>query len=142
MHSEKELYEFSIGADFFKQYESSLVNEGELKALVEVKKNTDSFDVRLSLNGFVVVSCDRCLGDLKYPVNSVNDICVKFGPRNEETELYTMVDLKEGMLDADTLIYDYAVLSVPIHPTHAEGECNEAMVKKLKEYMISEEPEQ
>jgi uncharacterized metal-binding protein YceD (DUF177 family) len=90
----------------------------------------------LSMNGYVVVPCDRCLGDLKCPVAVEKDVKVTFGSCSEEQEQSIVVDEVEGQLDLDPLIYDYSVLSVPLHAAHEEGACDAGMIENLNKYLV------
>lgn len=138
IHAEKEMCRYSIDSEFFSTREHSLINAGEVDVCAEVKKNAgeDGFTMHLSMNGYVVVPCDRCLGDLKCPVAVEKDVKVTFGSCSEEQEQSIVVDEVEGQLDLDPLIYDYSVLSVPLHAAHEEGACDAGMIENLNKYLV------
>ena len=134
----KETCRYSIDSDFFRQQEHSLISRGELDVCAEVKKNAgeESFTLRLVMNGYVIVPCDRCLADLKCPIVVEKDVKVNFGAHNEDNGQGVLVDQEVGQLDLDPLIYDYTVLSVPLHPAHPEGDCDKEMIEKLNKYLV------
>lgn len=121
------------------QLEHSLAKGGDLDVCVEVCKSTidDLFNVRISMDGCIITECDRCLHDLKIPVRSENEIKVKFSDHDEDTEEFVLVNSREGMLDIGTLIYELAVLSLPIHPVHEQGECDADMISRLNGILVS-----
>jgi len=48
------------------------------------------------------------------------------------------VDPQEQQLDLESLIYDYAVTELPLHPVHENGKCNPDMMEKLGVYLVKE----
>jgi len=134
----KETCRYSIDSDFFRQHEHSLISEGEIDVCAEVTKNAgeDGYTLHLVMNGYVIVPCDRCLADLRCPIVVENNVKVNFGTRSEDSEQGVLVDEEVGQLDLDPLIYDYTVLSIPLHPVHADDACDEGMIEKLNKYLV------
>lgn len=131
----KEMYRYSIHSDFFAQAERPLIKGGELDVSAEVRRGASDglFYVKIGINGYVIIECDRCLGDLECPISSENEVKVKFSTHDEDTGDFVFVG-REGKLDIGTLIYEFAVLSLPIHPVHEEGQCDADMLERLKGY--------
>ena len=141
IQSEKATYRFTYESDFFEHKDNSLVSGGKLDVLLDVVENKaeNVFNVHLSIDGYVVTQCDRCLAELKCPVHTQPDVQVKFGDENDDDEDIVIVNEREGMLEVDNLVYDYAVLSIPIHSIHPEGECDEAMMQRLNQFLVDQE---
>ena len=88
--------------------------------------------------GDVIVVCDRCLEELRLPVETRFRLSVKFGQEPAESS-----DAEEGEreivwlpesdadLDLGQIVYDYVCLSLPVQRVHPEGECNPEAVKYL-----------
>ena len=139
MRSEKETYKYTINSDFSTPQSHSLAKGGNLDVCVDVCKSTidDSFNVQISMIGCIITECDRCLSDLKIPVRSENNVKVKFSDHDEDTEELVLVNRREGLLDIGTLIYEFAILSLPIHPVHEKGECDADMITRLNGILVS-----
>ena len=139
MRSEKETYKYSINSDFFTQLGHSLAKGGDLNVCVDVCKSTIDglFNVRISMEGYIITECDRCLRDLKISVRNENEVKVKFSDHDEDTEEFVLVNGREGLLDIGTLIYEFAVLSLPIHPVHEDGGCDADMISHLNGILVS-----
>lgn len=138
IYSGKESYNYHVDSEFFSGREHSLIDKGDLDVCAETVRDadTDGFLVHLSMKGNVVVPCDLCLGDLCCPVDVENDIKVKLGKDGDDNGEFLLADAETGTLDLDQLVYDYTVLAIPLHPKHAEGDCDETMIKKLDEYLV------
>jgi uncharacterized metal-binding protein YceD (DUF177 family) len=129
---------YVIDDRFFEAIGKSLVQKGSLNAVVDVapEKNGE-FNVHIAIDGAVIIPCDRCLDDMEFPIACENDVQVKLGFDAGETDTHIIVDESEGLFDVAPLIYDYIVLSIPIHHVHAEGQCNAAMTEQLKNYLVN-----
>ena len=91
------------------------------------------FDMEINVEGFVIVTCDRCLDDMEQSIKSDNRFIVKLGIENSEDDDTITVEENEGILDLSWIIYESIALSVPIKHVHAPGKCNTAMTEKLDE---------
>lgn len=95
------------------------------------------------MEGYVVATCDRCLGDLEVDIYSERDLVVKFGDEyREESDEILIIPEKEGVLDLHWLLYEEAVLNLPLQRIHPEGECDpemEAIFQRLSVDTADEE---
>lgn len=138
--SEKEAHEYLIDDHFFDNIDNSIVRKGRLNAVVEISQVTgDEFRVLFRIGGKVFLPCDLCLDEMEIPVDIAEEVKVKFGKEAAETDTHIIVPENEGILDVAPLIYDYIVLSVPIHHVHPQGYCNESMAEQLKKYLVSDD---
>lgn len=129
---------YVIDDRFFAAVGNSLVQQGNLNATIEVVPGREEeYKVHVAIEGTVVVPCDMCLDNMELPVACENDVLVKLGPAAGETDSHVIVDENDGVLDVAPLIYDFIVLSIPIHHAHADGECNAAMTEQLKNYLVN-----
>lgn len=136
----KQAHEYLIDDHFFDTIDNSLVKKGKLNAVVEISQVTDDeFRMQLRIGGKVFLPCDLCLDEMEIPVNIEDEVKVKIGNEATETETHIIVPETECTLDVAPLIYDYIVLSVPIHHVHPEGQCNRNMAEQLKKYLVSDD---
>ena len=122
-----------LGDDYFSALEEAEIQRGSVNVGVTLRKAENYFDMEISTEGFVVVTCDRCLDDMEQSIKSDNRFIVKLGIADSEDDDTITVDENEGMLDLSWVIYESIALSLPIKHVHAPGKCNTAMTEKLDE---------
>ena len=72
---------------------------------------------------------------MKYWQGEPAALKVKFGPSYlDEGDVLIIVPEDEGKINVAWFLYEMIVLSIPIHHTHKDGECNAEMMKILKEH--------
>lgn len=134
---------FPISTPFFKEFGDNPIIKADLVADVVLEKTGLWLRLDLKIDGYVVVECDRCLGDLQMPVNVDEMITVSFSgvSRSSEQEEdqpegdVIELDRNETTLDMSQVFYDYVCLSLPIQRIHPEGECDPVMMEKMKDIL-------
>ena len=101
IRSEKATYRFTYESDFFEHKENSLVSGGKLDVLMEVVENKaeNVFNIHLSINGYVITQCDRCLAELKCQVHAQPDVQVKFGEENNDDDDIIIVRIIKSLFN-------------------------------------------
>lgn len=124
---------------FFKGLDASLIKGGRLDAEVLLHRQTNLFRVDLRVDGEVLLDCHRCLEPLTLEVGSQREFFVKFGSVTEfENEECLIIKETDGILDLGWIIYEDAVLNLPIKHVHPEGGCNAEMMAYYSS--VEEEP--
>ncbi len=138
-------FEFNLGSDFFKSFEGSEIEEGELLAEVRAEKRSTHLDLEIKISGFVMIACDRCLGIFAQPVGSENRLLVKFGHVHDESDpdIFT-VPFDEHELDLSQYLYESVLLALPIkriHPADEAGNytCDSEMLKHLGQHLVGDD---
>ena len=105
----KHSYDFSIGGDFFRSFENSLILDADLQADVLLEKGSGWMNVSAEITGDVTVECDRCLDELELPVDFTASMAVKFAKTDDDpqSDEFLVVDPTDGELDLSQFIYDY-----------------------------------
>ena len=119
--------------DYFEALEDAEIRSGKVSVCVSLQKAADSFALSIKAEGFVIVTCDRCLDDMEQPIAQESQFMVKLGIEDSEDDEVIVVDENEGILDLSWIIYESIALAVPIKHVHAPGKCNAAMTEKLNE---------
>lgn len=139
-------YDFSIGDDFFKAFESAEIKRGEFSAVVELQKCSTHLELDISINGRAEVMCDRCLEYFYMPLTSVNRLFVRQGKEWEDADpdMITM-PLDEHEIDLSQFFYEYIHLALPIKRTHPDdgkgnSTCDPDMIRKLNDHLLHGEP--
>jgi uncharacterized metal-binding protein YceD (DUF177 family) len=135
MEVDEKEFTYSLDDDFFAALETQDIKRGQVEACVHVKKLAGSFELNMHINGQIIIQCDRCLDDMIQPVEASNKLFVKFGPAYlDEGDDLIIVPEEKGTVNVAWFLYEIIALSIPIQHTHASGECNEEMMRILKEH--------
>ena len=133
--------EFKVSGDFFESFGGGDVVDAALDVKVDVTKSSGWIKVDCNIVGEVVVECDRCLAELRLPVDISAPFTVKFSSVQMEDEDVEYGDdvivlgPSEGELDMSQTIYDYVMTNIPLKKVHPEGECDPVMLEKMKEIL-------
>ena len=131
------LYEWKVGKEFFESFENSEILDAELFASASVEKSGRYLGVDCEVTGEVTVECDRCLGDLKMPIDVEIRLSVKFGAEEQSDEHHegerevVSVSETDAEFDMSQIIYDYVCLALPMQRIHDEGDCDPDALKHL-----------
>ena len=68
--------EYTLDDVFFQKIDSPEVQRGNVKAVVNVRKRGDVFELAFRLDGFILVPCDRCLDDMELPITHRENLLV------------------------------------------------------------------
>jgi uncharacterized metal-binding protein YceD (DUF177 family) len=123
--------EFGLDNAFFGDIDGEEFQKGAVKAVVTVRKNRDVFEFSFSLNGTVIVPCDRCLDDLEIDVATENTLRVKLGDEYADEGDIVIVPEQDGDLNIAWYLYEFIVLALPMKRVHAPGKCNQEMTGRL-----------
>ena len=122
------------GKEFFEGFENEEILDADLQIRILVEKSGRYIGIDCDIEGDVTVECDRCLEQLRMPVDEQVRLSVKFG--EEESEIgqdaeREVIFVKEDdtELDMSQIVYDYACLALPMQRMHEEGECNPETIK-------------
>jgi len=133
-------FNFEIGDSFFKDIEYSEIEQGNIKAGVELLKESTMLVLNFSLQGSVKLMCDRCLESYDQTIKGNFKLIVKFGEDQEELsdELVT-IPADSSSFNLTHYLYEYIILLLPlkhVHPDDKDGNhtCNTDMLNRLDEY--------
>lgn len=130
-------FRFDINDDFFADMDYSEVKQGHVTVSLEVVREEMMLTLNFQIEGEVRVPCDRCGDEFNIPIQSEQVFCIKLGAEEvEESDDVVVVPAEEHAYDIRSLVYEYIILSIPMHRVHPEGECNpEALA------LLSHDPE-
>lgn len=140
-------FEYQIDKSFFKHFENSLIDEGNINVKVVLEVHSSFLELHFKVAGTVLLTCDRCLEPYDQEIEGKADIYVKYGEtENDEDDEVIWVHPEEHVINVAQLIYEYIAVNVPlrhVHPLLSDGRegCNPEMLKKLNEYSIKESEE-
>jgi uncharacterized protein len=100
-------------------------SDGSLTYIVRGSHEEGRDILEVSLQGVCTLRCQRCLSELKYPVNLVSRLWLlpadKLDEADEEDEMDAIE--AESRLDVVALIEEELLLALPFAPMHPEGKC-------------------
>jgi uncharacterized protein len=115
----KHSFEFELRKDFFQQYQSELISEGTLKAVVELDKHETFIETIFEIKGSVRLICDRSLEAFDFPIATRDKLVYKYGDENKEiSEEVVMIHRDSASLDLGQPMYEYITLAVPMKKLH------------------------
>ena len=128
-------FSWTADKEFFNSFDNSEILDAVLNISVKAEKSGRYLGVDCEVEGEVTVECDRCLDDLKMPIDTYIALSVKYGneqnaEEHQEGEREIIFVPEDGAeLDLSQVIYDYVCLSLPMQRVHEPGGCNPAAMK-------------
>ena len=132
-------YEFLVDNQFFKGFESSLIEEAQLKVKLELGKKSTLFELFFDISGSIKTVCDRCLEDMQLPVEDQQRLLIKFSDTLEDDLEVSYIPVGSLELDVSKYLYEFAHLSIPMVKTHED--IDEDCPIDLEEFMEEESSE-
>ncbi len=138
-------YEFEIGGEFFEDFEKSEIEAGKLKAVVTLVKRSAHMELNMRIEGYVKLTCNRCLEEYKQEVETSGNMLIKFGEQWEEVDdEVVMIPFGEDKLDIRQFIYEFIHLGLPLGRYHPDDEygnstCDPGMLEKLEQHKSEQE---
>ncbi len=111
-------YKFQVDDSFFQDFESKTIEKGNFEIVVVMDKRESMLDLEFQINGSFGSPCDRCLADIRIPLESTQRILVKFDDLGkEDTDEVIYIGTEETNLNVAELILEFIVISLPISNT-------------------------
>lgn len=125
-------FHFTVDKSLFEAFGSTEIKDGHCEVAVVLDRGESMLTLDVTIEGSVVVACDRCLEDVDIPIHYKGELLVKFSDEVHEYDGDVMWLLPmENELDLTQYIYESIVLSLPYQRVHPEGECNPDMLKRF-----------
>jgi len=131
-------FDLEFDDKFFSEFEFSEIKKGKGTIQVELEKKERMLVFDITIDGWVEVTCDRCLELFKYDIYTEERLFVKFGEAYEE-QSEDVIIIPEGSFEYDLsqFIYELINLSLPlkiVHPDDEDGNslCDPEIIAKLE----------
>ena len=126
-------YRFELGKDFFDRFENEEIRDGKVEIDAVLEKTERVMVMKFTLRGEVTTLCDRCLGEMRVPIEGEESLNIRLSD-DEESDDENVAILPEGAFEIDLAqwLYEYVAVRIPMQHIHAEGECDEATVSYRK----------
>lgn len=128
-------FEYHLDKQFFVNMESSDIHDADLNVALTVQYNGDIYNLDFHITGEVVLICDRCLDDLRFPIDATYHIVVKYGEDyNDDNDEVLEIPETDNTLNVAYMIKDTIELAIPMKHVHPLGKCNRQMSAMLKKH--------
>ena len=136
-------FEYEIDDKFFENFDFSEVKKGCVKVNLNVEKHEREFILTFKFAGSVYIPCDRCNDEFEQAIENEVVIYLKYGHGyEEESDDVIVIPSEEGEFDVASLIYEYIILSLPIHRVHEDvSQCNQEVIEYLERTEVEETDE-
>ena len=126
-------YHFTLGDSFFEAFENDELKGGNVEIAVEMERLEHLLMFTFKMKGELTTWCDRCLGELRVPVEGEEKLCVRFSD-TEQTDDEDVVVLPEAAFEIDLApwLYEYTAVRMPMQHIHPAGECDPETVRYIK----------
>lgn len=115
---------WTLGEAFFARHEG-LVHGGHGRAQAEWRSTgSGRWQLKLSVEASVTVSCDRCLADMQVAVAGEDTMPVCAGEAFGDDGETLVVDRRTLQLPVEHLLHELVELSLPYRLCHEEGQCD------------------
>ena len=127
-------FKYQINDKFFDSFDFSEVKKGNVNVDLNVEKHERELILTFKFDGSVRIACDRCNDEYEQPIENEAVIYLRYGNAyEEETDDVIVIPSEEGEFDISNLIYEYIILSLPIHRVHQEvSQCNQEVIEYLE----------
>lgn len=129
--------EYHLGNEFFEAIGEEAIQKGNVTAKVRIVKSTKQSELSFSLEGKVVVLCDRCLDEMDQPIKAEGHLIVRMGKEfKDDGDDVVIVPEEQGVINVSWFLYEFVELAIPIKHVHPFGHCNSGMANKLREHIV------
>lgn len=137
-------FEFSIDGNFFRHFEHSPVNDGQVLMHMNLDKRPNLYILEFDFKGTVKTECDRCLAEIDLPVADQQRLMVKYSTEEEpEDAEVVFIHPETQQLNVAIYIYEFICLSIPmIRVYDCANDPNRVCNQEMLKYLQSEEGDQ
>jgi len=135
-------FEFELVDAFFLPFSDSEIQKAEVLVAVDMIKQDRQLEFTFTLDGWVLIPCDRCLEEYEQPISGEFTLYAKFGNGDNDEE-FDVVWLPQDAYQIDLMqyLYEYVMLSLPmrkVHPDEADGNpgCDPGMLELLQKLSV------
>ncbi len=133
-------YDFDLGKEFFEGFENEEIRDGKVHVAAVLEKNERVMMFDFSLEGEVTTLCDRCLGEMRVPIEGHETLNVRLSDE-ETSDDENVAILPEGSFEIELAqwLYEYVAVRIPMQHMHPEGECDSEMTRYISDEEQKEE---
>ena len=117
------LIDFQLDDTYLQAIEKSEILGGRVEVKARLDLREEDFDLQISVDGVVQVTCDRCLDPMDMDVDATED------EWDWEEKVQT--------IDLAWLAYELITVNLPLVHSHQSGGCNPKMAALLQDHLCT-----
>ncbi len=106
-------YEFEIDDKFFKNIENSEIERAHIRVDATLTKQNNLLGMHFHIHGTVAIECDRCLKGFDLPIETSEDLVIKYGDPKESNDEILVIPEGDTEFDVAHYLYEYIALALP-----------------------------
>ncbi|MEQ9305873.1 MAG: DUF177 domain-containing protein [Marinoscillum sp.] len=136
-------FEFKIDDRLFSLYEHSLIEKGKGTCKLQIDRSETMMTLHFTIEVKIELTCDRSLDQFDYPVETDENLIIKFGEDNYAlSEEVVVIKQDTSSINVAEYIYEFIMLAVPMKKLHPRYEDTEEEQPELIYTSQEEEPEE
>lgn len=144
LNNKEHVFEFKVESSFFKNFENSPVEAGDLDVKVVLDKQERLIQCTFEINGAAELTCDRSLEEFNYPIHKTDKIIFRYADSYEELS-EDLINIPQGQIELDLapFIYELIAIAIPMKKLHPKfnDELSEEDDEETVEFVYSSEEE-
>jgi uncharacterized protein len=139
-------FEFEVNDKFFKSIENSDIERASVQVKATLTKQNNLLNMQFNISGTVGIECDRCIKSFDLPIESEEELVIKFGNPDDSNDEILVIAEGETQFELSQYIYEYIILAIPARRVPCEldkdeFECDKETLDKLNS-LISDASEE
>lgn len=107
-------YSMHVDDQFFNSFDQSLLSGCDFNIDLDVDKRSSMSVLIFRIKGSVSISCDRCLADIRLPVETEKTLHVKIGNPEDSDDEVIYIEEDAVDLDLSSIIFEFICLAMPL----------------------------
>jgi len=107
-------YSMHVDDQFFNSFDQSLISGGNFVVDIDVDKRSGMSVLIFRINGLVSTTCDRCLADIRLPVETDKILHIKIGNPEDSDDEVIYIEEDAINLDLSSVIFEFICLALPL----------------------------
>ena len=130
---------FDLDKEFFEAFNFSEVNDSKITAVVDFRKESHLFDIRIKWSGDFKSTCDHCLELISIQSNISFRRIVKFSHENTTKSIgeIILISYDDYQFNLAPLFFEEFVLIFPKRKIHKDKLCDNKQIKTMNKYLIN-----
>lgn len=129
-------FEFEVNDKFFKSIENSEIERATINVDATLTRQNNLLNMHFSIYGTVGVECDRCLKGFDLPIETEEELVIKYGNPDDSNDEILVISEGETQFDVSQYLYEYIALALPARRVPCEAdekaECDWEMRDKIE----------
>ncbi len=134
-------YEFKVSDTFFNKIETSEIAKANIVVKAKLTKQNNLLQMNFEIVGSVEIECDRCIKYFDFPIETEENLVIKYGNPLESTDDILIIQEGQEEFELSQYLYEYITLAIPARRVPCEIDsihfkCDKEMLYKLDNLLL------